>query len=102
MARRAKQPGPETRPESSWFEYGNQRKWVTASYQDSGDVYLYVPRDGRYWRWHKVYWVSVPEWARDKDYGTGLHWIAATYADQQVGVLRAFYPELVIEGEPCP
>lgn len=101
MARRAKAPGPESRPHSSYFDYGGgSRRWVTASYQEDGDVYLYVPRDGRYWLWHKAYWVGTPEWARDKDYKTGLHWVAQPYAHQNVTVLQAFYPELVIEGEP--
>lgn len=99
-AKRVKRAGPEERPDSSWFEYGNQRKWVTASYQEDGDVYLYVPRDGRYWLWHKSYWVGVPEYARDKDYRTGLHWVMSTYAEAQVSVLQAYYPELVIEGAP--
>ena len=56
-----------------------------------------MPRDGRYWVWHKSYWYGVPEHARDKDYRTGLHWVSAGYAESAVSVLQAFYPELVIE-----
>jgi len=96
MVRRKRTPRPE-KPQSSTFYDNSGRAWhVSAQYQPSGDVYLYVPRDRRYWLWHKSYWHGVPEWARDKDYSTGLHWVAQPYAASAVSVLLAFYPEAEI------
>lgn len=79
-------------PNSSWVYIGNRRVWVSAHFNESGDVYLYVPRDGRYRAWHKPYWVGTPEYARDK-LADGTHWVMSSYAETQASVLLAFYPE---------
>jgi hypothetical protein len=95
MARRKSNNKPK--PQSSSFRDPHGRVWpVSARYQEDGSVYLYVPRDARYWSWHKPYWVGIPEWARHKDYATGLHWVSASYAASAVSVLVAYYPECVI------
>lgn len=85
---------------SSVFYDPKGRRWpASAQYQEDGSVYLYVPRDERYWRWHKAYWNGAPEFARDKDYVTGLHWVAQSHADIEVSVMRAYYPETLVIGE---
>jgi hypothetical protein len=86
-----------TRANSAWLTWvGQQDRHASARYQPDGSVYLYVPRDGRYWSWHTCYWVGVPEWARVKHWHDGSHWVAAAYAESAVSVLLAFYPEAII------
>lgn len=78
---------------SDFVDPSGRRHHVKAEFQPSGDVYLFVPRDARYWLWHKAYWNGVPELYRDKDYASGLHWVAETYAESAASVLKAYYPE---------
>lgn len=93
MAKVKAAPKPK-KPQSSWFiDTGGRRYKVQAQLQESGDVFLMVPRDGRYWDWHRSYWVGIPEWAREKHYSSGLHWVAEPYADLAISLLQAFYPE---------
>ena len=93
MPRKAR-PRKPAKPYSKEFrDTWGRRYHVQAQLQESGDVYLYVPRDGRYWDWHRSYWVGIPEWAREKQYSTGLHWVAEPYAELAISLLQAFYPE---------
>lgn len=59
-------------------------------------VYLWVPRDARHGPWHKAHWWSVPEWAREK-LDDGTYRVDGKFADVATSVLRAYYPEAVIE-----
>lgn len=94
---RAKRPPKAKRPYSSIFIDPMGRSYpVQAQYQPSGDVFLFIPRDGRYWDWHRSYWVGIPEYAREKQYASGLHWVFEPYADMAVSLLQAYYPEAII------
>lgn len=79
-----------------WFWDAHGKRYHVGAAVGEAYVYMYVPRDQRHGPWHKAHWWSVPEWARLK-LDDGVYRVDAIYARECTSVLRAYYPEAVIE-----